>query len=188
MNGWIGKQIDKATWMKFGVWFAVLFIFSVWAFNMDSPYTRALAAGGGMLPETQPGFPAIEPQRSLALLGNAKNDYILWQAIDVPYAIMNLMLTMSAIGLGLKALHLGASALRFLLFLPLVYVACEIIENSLVALFASAAFAPVEPLVLVQQSATTIKFASGFGVLGFGLAGVVIALFGNLLRLFRKSA
>jgi len=174
--------------MRFAIWFAVLFIFSAWAFYMSSPWTRALAEAGGLVPESQPGFPAIEPQRSLALLGSATGDYILWQALDIPYAIMNLMVTSIGMGLGLKALSLDKSLLRFLLLFPVVYVGCEVIENSLVALFASGVLATNETVVLIQQVATTVKFASGMPALALGLLGVAIALIAALIGLFRTRS
>ncbi|MHA7871827.1 MAG: hypothetical protein ACX939_05705, partial [Hyphococcus sp.] len=90
---WTAQQIDRASWLRLAVWFALLFAFSMWAFTTDSPWTRALEAAGGMLPETQPGLPAIEPQRSLGLLEGNAFDYLLWQALDIPYAIMNLMVS-----------------------------------------------------------------------------------------------
>jgi hypothetical protein len=188
MTGWIEKQIQSASWLRFTLWFAVLFIFSAWAFNMDSPWTRALVEAGGLLPESQPGFPAIEPERSLSMLDGAKSDYILWQALDIPYAIMNLMVASIGMGLGLKALRLGASPLRFLLLFPMVYVICEIVENSFVALFASGALATSEPAVLLQQLATTVKFASGMSAMALGMLSVVIALIAGLVRLVRKNA
>ncbi len=187
MNNWISNQIEKASWLRFAIWFAVLFIFSAWAFYMSSPWTRALAEAGGLLPESQPGFPAIEPQRSLAMLGDAKGDYLLWQALDIPYAIMNLMVTSIGMALGLKALSLDKSLLRFLLLFPVIYAMCEIIENSLVALFASGVLATNETMVLIQQVATTVKFASGIPAMALGLLGVAIALIAALIGLIRKK-
>lgn len=175
MGRWIANQIDSANWLRLAVWFGILFAFSFWAFGMDSPWTRALEAAQGALPETQPGIPAIEPQRSLDLLGASTFDYLLWQALDIPYAIMNLMVASVGITLGLKALRLSASPFRFLLILPLIYVACELTENALLAGFASGALPLAEPLVLVQQFATTLKFTAGMPGLLLGVVGAVIA-------------
>ncbi|MEO1243419.1 MAG: hypothetical protein AAFX54_16030 [Pseudomonadota bacterium] len=186
--GVLKKQIDSASWLRLAVWFALLFAFSSWAFGMDSPWTRALEAGQGALPETQAGIPPIEPQRSLALLEGSTFDYLLWQALDIPYAIMNLMVASVAMGLGLKALGLGASPFRFLLALPVIYVGAELVENAMVASFASGLIAPSEPFVLVQQFATTVKFATGMPALGIGAIGVVIAAIAALINHLRKPA
>lgn len=185
MKRWIDARIERANWRGFLVWFAVLFAFSFWAFSMDSPWTRALEAAGGALPETQPGLPAIEPQRSLAQLGDATGDYLLWQLLDIPYALMNLMAASLGMALGLKAVRLQSTPLRWLLILPVMYAVCELVENSLVALFASGALTPGEPLVLSQQAATTLKFAAGMPSLALGAAGAAIAGAAGLIRLAR---
>lgn len=184
---WIARRIDTASWTRFAIWFAVLFAFSAWAFTMDSPWTRALAAAGGVLPETQPGFSAAEPALSLGRLGAAKSDYILWQALDIPYAIMNLMVASLGMGLGLKKARLQATPLRFLLLLPVVYVACELVENTFVALFAAGALGPERTLVQVQQTATIVKFASGYSSMLLGLAGVLVAAIAQAVGLMRRK-
>ncbi|NWG92958.1 MAG: hypothetical protein HXY21_10710, partial [Parvularculaceae bacterium] len=160
------------------------------AFNMASPWTRALQGGGGKLPETHPGFPPIEPQRSLDALAaaNATGDYILWQALDFPYAIGNLFVISIAIALALKAVRLEKSLLRFLLVPPPLYVVSEIVENSLVAAFAARIIAPGEAIVLVQQLATTVKMASGFGSMALGLAALLVAVLAAIVGFLRKRA
>lgn len=189
MNKYVQRQIEHASWRGFAIFFALWFAYNWWAFNTDSPWTRALAAGGGKLPETQPGFPPIEPQRSLDALvaANATGDYILWQAFDVPYAIGNLIVTSIAMALALKAVKLDRSFLRYLLLLPPLYVAGEAVENSLVAAFAAKLVAPGETVVLVQQLATTIKMYSGFGSMFLGLAALVVAVVAALVAFFRKK-
>ena len=179
---WISRRIERASWTGFLVWFAVLLSFSIWAFNMDSPWTRALEAAGGILPETKPGIPAIEPVRSLNAMGADKSDYILWQALDIPYAVMNFFFASLGMALGLKALRLEKSLLRFFLLLPAVYVGCEVIENTLVASFASGLLAPGESIVLIQQLATTLKFASGIPALLLALIAVFVGFALNLFR------
>lgn len=184
--GWIARSLERANWKGFLFWFVILFVYSTWAFNMDSPWTRALEAAGGVLPETKPGIPAIEPVRSLEALGENTGDYLLWQALDIPYALFNLMAMSMALALGLKAMRLEASPLRLLLLLPPVYVVCELIENALLAAFAGGFLAPVEPIVLVQQLATTLKFASGMPGLALGALFVLIAFVVSIIRLAKS--
>lgn len=178
--------MEKAGWLRFIIWFIILAAFSVWAFGMDSPWTRALDAAGGVLPETKPGIPAVEPVRSLEAMGEDRGDYIFWQVLDIPYAIMNYMVAVMAMALGLKALRLEASPLRFLLLLPAIYVACELVENALVAGFAAELLPTAEPLVLIQQLATTLKFGTGMPAMTLGLLGVVIAAVAGVARAVRK--
>ncbi len=186
---WIDKRIESATWVKFAVWFVILFAFSAWAFNMDGPWTRALAAGGGVLPESQPGFHAAEPALSLGRLGEAKGDYLLWQVLDLPYAFFNLMALSLGMALGLKKTGFQKSPLRFLLLLPVIYVGCELVENSLVALFATGKLAMEGGAVQAQQAVTTLKFATGLPSLLLGFGGAAVAALAQLARLvFRKKA
>ena len=183
MGGWIRQTIDKASWRGLALWFAGLFAFSYWAFNTESPWTRALKQAGGKLPETQPGIPAIEPQRSIELLSSAPGDYLLWQLLDIPYALMNLMVFAFAMALGLRALGLGASVMRWLLALPVIYLICEIIENSFVSLFALSVLPPLEPWALFQQVATTLKFGSAMAALPFVVVGVLAAAIVSLKKI-----
>lgn len=190
MNGWISARIEKAGWRAFAIWFVVWFLYNLWAINMDSPWTRALAAGGGVLPEMKPGFSPIEPQRSLEALAaaNATGDYIFWQALDIPYAILNVMTPSIAMALALRATRLTASPMRYLLLLPPIYFLCELVEDGLVAAFAAKAVAPVEGIALIQQVATTIKLATGYGSMALALISLCIAMVAAIIALFRKRA
>ena len=189
-RGWISKLIEKATGPGFVIILVLLFAYSFWAFNLDSPWTRALEGAGGILPETKPGIPAIEPVRSLDEMTASKtiSDYLLWQALDFPYAALNFFFAALGMGLGLKALKLDRSALRFLLLLPAIYVACEIVENAMLTGFATGLLPTTETIVLFQQFATTLKFASGMPAPLLGLLGAVIALAANLIGRFKKRA
>lgn len=182
----VNKILEKASWLRFGAWFVVLMLFSAWAFNTNSPWTRALEAAGGVLPETKPGIPALEPVRSLEAMGENTGDYLLWQLLDIPYAVMNFMVFATAMALGLKALRLEASTLRFVFLLPAIYVGCELVENAFVASFAAKILPTAEPLVLIQQLATTLKFTSAMPSMALGLLGLVIAAVLGLVRLVRK--
>lgn len=186
--GWTAKLVDRATWKRFGFWFAAFWAVRWLFFYRESAWTRAFAAGGEKLPESQPGFPPLEPQRSLeALAGaHATDDYILWQALDLPFALVVVMMTSTAIALGLKGA--GLRGLSFLLAVPPLYLAMEIVENALVAAFAAKLVAPSEAVVLVQQIATTIKMGAGWGSLGLALLGLAAALLVAAFRMFKKRA
>jgi hypothetical protein len=180
--------IANASWRGFAFWFAAWWAISWLFFYRDSAWTRALEAGGGKLPESQPGFPQIEPQRSLDALAaaNAMHDYILWQVLDIPFAFVTVMMTMMAIALGLRAT--GLKAFGFLLLVPPLYFSMELVENAAVAAFASKTLAPSEGLVLVQQLATTVKAGAGWGSIILALAALVVALIAAAIGLFRKRA
>ncbi|PQA87772.1 hypothetical protein [Hyphococcus luteus] len=181
-KGWITRQIEAASPAGFIFWFAVLVVYSFWAFAMNSPWTRAMEAAGGVLPETKPGIPAIEPVRTLQALGEATGDYIFWQLLDFPYVVMSFFAAVFGMGLGLKALRLAQSPLRYLLVLPVIYAVCELVENAFLASFAAGLVQPAEGVVLVQQFATTLKFASGVPASLLGVLGALIALAAFLFR------
>ncbi len=182
---WIDLRIEKASWRSFAIWFAAWFAYNWWAINSDSPWTRAFAAGGGALPESQFGFPSAEPQRSLDALGPAISDYIVWQALDIPYALLNVAITSIAMALGLKAVRLGKTPARLLLLLPLLYFACEIVEDAAVALFAARLLPVDKPFVVAQQIATNAKLASGYGSMWLGLLGLAVAAGAGTVSLIR---
>ena len=190
MNRWINTRIEKASWRGFAIWFAVWFLYNWRAFAMDSPWTRAREAAGGVLPEMKPGFPPIEPQRSLDALAaaDATGDYLFWQALDIPYALLNVMTPSIAMALALKATRLTASPTRYLLLLPPVYFLCELVEDLLVAAFAAKAVAPDEIIVLIQQAATTLKLASGSGSMTLALFSLGVAIIAAIVSFFRKRA
>lgn len=182
------KFADAASWPRFALAFAALAGFSWLAFLRESPWTRAREAAGGRLPETQTGFPPDEPQRALDLLAakGALGDYLLWLAIDLPFAALNFLVAAFAIALALKAARLAASPARLVLLAPALYVLCELIENGLLALFASGALAPGQAVVAVQQAATNLKFVAFVGALALGLAALAFAAGAGLLGLVRR--
>ncbi len=96
------------------------------------------------------------------------------------------MLTMTAVALGIRAT--GLKALGFLLMVPPLYLAMELVENAAVAAFAAKVLAPSEGAVLVQQVATTVKMGAGWGSMILALAGLAAALIAALLSLLRRRA
>jgi len=187
IGGLIKNRIERSSWLQFAVLFAALFGYSWWAFSLDGPWTRALAAAGGKLPEMLPGIPAVEPARSMALLeeAGAIGDYLAWQALDMPYAILNLLAMTTAMGLALRKTGLAASPARLMLFLPVIYLLMEFVENAMVAGYAGDMLPRDGNVVLVQQAATTVKLAAGWGSAFLALAGLVLAAVADLIRLAR---
>ncbi|MBI1393195.1 MAG: hypothetical protein GC152_10695 [Alphaproteobacteria bacterium] len=189
MAAWFRFWRERASWLLFVAAVVAQSAFSLVFLNGEgSAWEKALAAGGGRLPEEQPGLVAIEPQRSIdAIQANSGvADYVLWQLIDIPYAVLNVIVITAAIALLLRKAGLQGSILRLALWLPLAYFAAECVENAMVAAFALDALAPNGTPAIVQQAATTIKLATGFGGMGLGLAAVVGAAIADIVRRIRR--
>ncbi len=194
MNNWIKMRIEKAGWLRFLAWLAIDVGYSVWAFLLPGPWTRignAMGAEMGevpAIPETQFGFTADQPALAFGQLGEATNDYILFQLVDVPYAIISTMMVSAAIAIGLKRFNLGASAWRFILLAPLIYLAAEIVEDPLLAAMAGG-YLPMEGVIgTIQQAATTVK-TSADGIASLAAAISLLATAGAALsKPFRKKS
>ncbi|MFC2951834.1 hypothetical protein ACFOOP_07830 [Marinicaulis aureus] len=183
----ISRSIEKAGWVKFLVSFILLFAYSYWAFIRPGFWSRANDAAAP-LPETLQGFPEGEPARAFALLGEATSDYLIFQAVDIPFALLNAVMIIAAIGLGLKTLKLAGTPLRFLLILPLILFASEIVEDALLFLMAADYIADTGAPALTQQIMTNIKGAAGMLGTVCALAAIIGAGVAWLVRLFRKPA
>lgn len=193
MNSWIAARIEKASWLRFVVWTVLYIGYSTWAFATPGPWMRTLSALGASnetlreagLPELTFGFPVDLPGEALSRMGPAVTDYAVFQGVDIPFALLGAAFTIAAISLGLKRFRLGASPIRFVLMTPLIYLLAEFVENSLLA-FMALNIVPVNgALVLVQQSATSVKFLADYfntTALVVSIGAVLIAAIANLFR------
>lgn len=186
MNRWIERKIAGASWLRFGVFFAALILYSMWAFRPDGEFQAALAAAGGNLPEMTPGFPQDLAANVFAAMNGAIADYTLFQAIDIPYAILNMLALSGAIALGLKKFKLGAHPLRYALLLPPIYLFAEFIENPLLILLANGE--PGEPaaVIFIQQLATNLKWGASTGGILAALLSLIASLAALAVGVFRK--
>jgi|GEM_PF-1736369 len=198
MNSWIKTRIEKASWLRLVVWTVLYIGYSTWAFATPGPWMRTLSALDASnetlreagLPELTFGFPAGLPGEALSRMGPATTDYAIFQGVDIPFAILGVMFTVSAISLGLKRFRLGGSPIRFVLTAPLIYLLAELVENSLLALMALN-IAPVNrAFVLAQQSATSVKFLADYfntAALVISIGAVLIVAIANLFRRNEKG-
>lgn len=150
------RLVRRATWRRFLGAAALFGVYAAWVAAGDSPLTRARGAAG-RLPELTPGFDAREPAATLARLGEARVDYLWLQAFDLPFVALVAMIALLALALAAQRNAAAYQKIRTLLFIPVAYGAAELIENTLLALFASGVLAPAAPLAIAQQAATTIK-------------------------------
>lgn len=193
MNGWIDTQLEKAGWLRFFIFFALVVAYSVWAFVLPGPWTQLVAATSvdgvaPVLPELMFGFPDGEPAASFQKLQDLKDQYMLFLMIDLGAVLLSLMMVTSGIALGLRRYNLQGSFLRYILLLPIVHFFAEAIENALLAAMVSDAMPPAGLIVTIQQSATSVKFI----VDGVNLIALVIAIVASVgafaTKPFRKKA
>jgi hypothetical protein len=191
MGGYLTMVVERASWRRVLLSLALLFGYSFWAFLINSAWSETLAAAGGALPEALPGFPADEPMRSFTLLREANliDAYRSFQAIDVPFAVLNAFFMWAVLALGVKRFASSTAPVRYLMLLPCVYMLAEFVEDGLLVLLAGGRLGEPAGLVLVQQAATSLKWAS----LAPTLIIVVVVLLGMIgaaamRTLWRKQA
>ena len=180
------RRIDRASVERFLAALLLLAVYAWWNFTADSPWTRALEAAGSTLPELIVGFPATEPAETLQRLGAARADYAWAQIFDLPFVALSALVASSAMAIGMRRLSLSHSDAQFLLLVPAMYVAFELIENMSLALFASGAIEPSRGRALLQQIFTMTKLSSGLLAIVFGAAGVFVWIAAEISR-FSKS-
>lgn len=182
------RMVERASWTLVCVSLLLLVAYSYWAFAVDTSWSSALSAAGGQLPETSPGFGGDEPERSLALLEEAglTATYMRFQAIDIPFALLNALFLWSVLAVAAKRFTKPASAIRLFAFLPCLYLLAEFVENPLLALLASGTFGEPPVIILVQQAATSLKWAAMAPTSAIALAlllvMIVAALSGALAK------
>ncbi len=188
MSNWINTRIEKASWRRFLLWLLFYAVFFIGAFILPGPWTHIVektqgALGVPQIPETVFGFVEGQPAQAFALLGDAINDYVLFQFIDIPYALVSTMMVSSGIALGLKRFNLGPSVFRFILLSPLLYLASEIIEDGLLASMASGILPVGSGTAMIQQTVTTVKLIAD----GIDSLALVIAIIASLIAAATKG-
>lgn len=160
MENWLQKSMRGASALRFFGGTALLGVYALWLLMGPSPFARSRSAAIDAIPELIAGFPAGEPAAALDRMGPARMDYLWSQAFDLILVALILIVAVSAIALALRRLGMRRGDARYLLLLPAIYAVFELAENGLLALFASGAAAPTPALVILQQSATTMKLAA----------------------------
>lgn len=183
MQGWINKRIETASWVRFFMPFAALIAYSLWAFRPSGQFLQAKKTAG-TLPEEMFGFPEGEPERAFSQLFGLTGDYMLFQAIDIPYAILNFFAYSAIIALALKHFRFGATPLRFALLLPVIYLIAEFIENTMLVVLARGGGAAAN-LIPFQQAATSLKWAAGFPATMLAVLSLFAMIILFAIKLFR---
>ena len=185
MQGWINKRIESSSWTRFLISFAALVVYSLWAFRPSGRFLQAKSSAG-TLPEEMFGFPAGEPERAFSQLFGLQGDYMLFQAIDIPYAILNYFAFSAIIALALKRFRLDATPFRFVLILPVIYLAAEFIENTMLIILVRGG-APGN-LAFVQQAMTSLKWAAGFPATILAVVSLLALGIMFLTKLIRRKS
>ncbi|MEM1396403.1 MAG: hypothetical protein AAGH38_03010, partial [Pseudomonadota bacterium] len=131
MSGWFNFWEARSSWLLLLVFFGSLVAFSFFFMvGDDTAWGKALAAGNGKVPEMLPGLPAAEPGRSLEAIweNGAERDYVAWQIIDFPFAILNVLVQTAALSLFLKKADKFGSVLQLAMWLPVIYFVGEVFE------------------------------------------------------------
>jgi len=186
MNDWFEKRIANASWLRFIVPLAALLAYAAWMSRDGGELMTALEAAGGNLPEMTPGFPSGLAAQAYSSLGDKVTQYSFFQVIDIPYAILNMVVLTAIIALALKRFQLGASPLRFALVLPPLYLLAEFLENPLLIILANGEPGAPAGLVIFQQLATNFKWITLTPALIFGLASLAALIIISIFRLVKR--
>jgi hypothetical protein len=151
-----------AHWRRFALAAAMIAAYGGWLVFGDSPLSRARAATGA-LPEFSFGFHGGATAARLAELGARRSDYLWLQAFDLPMAALPAMMAMLGLALAARKRRGPFASVRWLMVAPIVFAVTDLIENSLLAAFASGAITPAAALALLQQAATTTKLCLAAG-------------------------
>jgi len=160
MQSWINKRIDAASWPRTLISIAALLAYSFWMYRPSGRFLQAKNSAG-TLPEEMFGFPENEPTRAISQLFGLEGDYMLFQAIDIPYAVLNFFAFTAIFALALKSYRLSATPLRFVMLLPAVYLIAEFFENTLLVVLTRNAGESAS-LAHIQQAFTSLKLTAGF--------------------------
>ncbi len=188
MERWLRRQIRRANPLRLFAAALLLGAYGLWLFTAESPFTRALDGAGDRLPELIAGFPGGEPAAALLRLGEWRGDYVWMQAFDLPFVALVILVAVTAIGLALKRLNFATGDQRYLLLVPALYGALELVENGLLALFASGGAEPADALALLQQSVTTLKLAAILLTVVVSVGALIIWSIAAIASLRREAA
>lgn len=180
------RQIARASLRAYLVWLVLFIACEFVVFSMPGPWANLIEAtdsgrGRPILPDLMFGFPDGQPESALNTIGDVKTSYIIFNAIDIPYAFLSMMAALSIMTLALKRFRIRSVILKGVLIVPIVYFAFEVIENGLLVLMAVDLLPQEGAAAIIQQLITTIKIATngfnaaaGFAALVGYLAGVLI--------------
>jgi len=186
MNNWIRKTIEKTSWGRFLIWIILYIGGSIWAFAMPGAWKTlgeltGTENGIPKIPSTLSGFHENQPMLAFTQIGEAMDQYFLFQLIDLPLAFIASMLMITIISAGLKRFSLTTTPFRYILIIPLLYLLAEFIENTLLAGMAAKIIPTAGEIITVQQSVTTAKrtlnLASEVNVIVAALALAIGLLF-----------
>ncbi len=164
-----------------GVWVAILTIASLgygWLILQALPWWgRLTAAQGGSELQTTFSYGAEDVARVFAAFDPPlRSAALTFYALDVPNALLFGASVAALMGFGLRLLNRVQTPLRWLIVLPLVSAANDLVENaSLTAVLMTSPDQPT-PLGTLAGAATTLKLATGFTSLPLMLLLVIAGL------------
>jgi hypothetical protein len=133
-------------------------------------WRRLVAAEGGAELQGTLRYDAHDVARTFGAFDESlRTDALLFYAVDVPNAVLFAISVAALLGFGIRHVGAGNTALRWLIVLPLVSGASDLVENaSLAATLLSSPTTP-SPLGSAAAMATTVKLVTGYLALGLML-------------------
>ena len=162
---WLNNRIEQASWRAYLVWMLLFIGYEFIVFSLPGPWINlieATANGGNrpILPDLLFGIHQDQPARAFAMLGSSMNDYLIFNALDLPYAFFSTMAATTILALTLKHFAWRSNWLHGILMIPALYFVAELFENTLIVSMALE-WLPREGITAtVQQVITTLKIST----------------------------
>jgi len=148
-------------------------------FSLPGPWANlieATADGGNrpIIPDLLFGIHQDQPARAFAMLASSMNDYLIYNALDLPYAFFSAMSAMTILALTLKHFAWRSKWVQGILMIPALYFVAELFENALIVSMVLGWLPKQGITATVQQITTTLKISTnGFCAVTGGFALIV---------------
>jgi len=192
MINWLNKKIEAASWRTYLLWMALFIGYEFVIFSMPGPWANLIEAtvpgsSRPTIPDLMFGFHSDQPLSAFAEMSSVMDDYLMFNALDIPYAFLSMMAGISVLMLALKRFPRRGALGTSLLVFPILYFVSEVLENTLLVLMVLEFLTADGIIATVQQAFTTIKITTNGVNAALGGGALIAILVDITLKRFRKS-
>lgn len=190
MMNWLNNRIERASWRAYLVWMFLFICYEFIVFSLPGPWINlieATANGGNspLLPDLLFGIHQDQPAKAFTTLENSINDYLIFNALDVPYAFLSMMAAITILALTFKHFAWKNKLLRGILIIPALYFVAELAENALLVSMVLEWLPRDGITATIQQISTTLKISTNVFCSIAGGFALIITLIHNAFKYWR---